>query len=72
MVDDMVMARVVQSDKYSGIINKLSINSRGPFRVIEDHNNGLYYVQLFGKPEGAVTKFLAHFFYTLPPHDHVM
>jgi len=45
-VNDMVMVRVqVQSDKAAGVVGKLSIEYRCPFRVVEDHGNGSYSVQ---------------------------
>ena len=38
MVDDMVMARVqVNSNADKGVVGKLYIEARGPFRVVADH-----------------------------------
>ena len=37
-IDDMVMDRVqVNSNAKDGVVGKLSIEARGPFRIIEDH-----------------------------------
>ena len=60
MVDDMVMARVqVNSNDDKGVVGKISIEAQGPFRVVEDHGNGSYYVQPFNKPDSAIHKFQA-------------
>jgi hypothetical protein len=54
-IGDMVMARVqVNSDKKAGKVGKLSIKSRGPFRIMTDHSNGSYSVQPFDKPDSAI------------------
>ena len=67
-IGDMVMARVqVNSDKKAGKVGKLSIESRGPFRIMTDHSNGSYSVQPFDKPDSAIRKFLAQDIYALPP-----
>ena len=66
--NNMVMARVqVKSSKTTGTVGKLAIEARGPFRVPENHGNGSYSVQPFGKPDSAVGKFLAQDMYALPP-----
>ena len=67
-VGDMVMARVqVNSNAKTGVVGKLSIESRGPFRVVTNHGNGSYTVKPFDKPNGAERKFLAQDMYALPP-----
>ena len=54
----MFISRVqVDSSAANEIEGKLSIEARGPFRVVEDHNNGSYSVQPFDKPDSAVRKF---------------
>ena len=54
----MVMTRVqVNNSAAQGVVGKLSIEARGPFRVVEDHDNGSYSVQPFNKPNSAVRKF---------------
>ena len=57
----------VNSDKKAGKVGKLSIESRGPFRIMTDHSNGSYSVQPFDKPDSAIRKFLAQDIYALPP-----
>ena len=67
-IGDMVMARVqVQSKAATGIVGKLFIQSRGPYKVIEDHNNGSYLVKSFDKLDATSGKFLAQDLYALPP-----
>ena len=54
------MVRVqVNGNAKTGVVGKLSIESRGPFRVTMDHVNGSYTVVPFDKPNGAARKFLA-------------
>ena len=66
-VNDMVMARVeVQSSAKNEVVGKLAIESRGPFRIITDHDNGSYTVQPFDKPDAATRKFMAQDLYALP------
>ena len=67
-VGDMIMARVqVNSNAKTGVVGKLSIESRGPFKVAIDHGNGSYTVVPFDKPNGTKRKFLAQDMYALPP-----
>ena len=67
-IDDMVMARVqVNSNAKDGVVGKLSIEARGPFRIIEDHKNVSYSVKPFDKANGAIRRFMAQDIYALPP-----
>lgn len=67
-VNDMVMAHVqVQSDKDKQVVGKLSIEARGPYRIVEDHGNGSYSVQQFDKPDVVIRKFMGQNLYALPP-----
>lgn len=67
-IGDMVMARVqVKSDNKTSTVDKLSIEPPGLFRIVTDHNNGLYLVQPFDKSDSAIRKFLAQDMYELPP-----
>ena len=67
MVNDMVMARVqVNSNADKGVVGKLSIEARGPFRIVEDHGNGSYSVHPFNNPNSAIRKFQAQDMYALP------
>ena len=62
------MARVqVQSSKDKQVVGKLSIEARGPYRIVEDHGNGSYWVQKFDKPDGVLRKFMGQDLYALPP-----
>ena len=64
----MVMARVhVTSKEATGTVGKLSITSRGPYRVTKNHNNDSYSIQLFDNPQGVIRKFFAQDLYALPP-----
>lgn len=64
----MVMARVhVNSNTKTGVVGKLSIESRGLFKVTINHGNGSYTVVPLDKPNEATRKFLAQDMYTLPP-----
>ena len=57
-VNDIVMARVqVNSSADQGVVGKLSIEAHGSFRVVEDHDNGSYYVQHFDKCDSVVRQF---------------
>ena len=67
-VNDMVMTRVqVNNSAAQGVVGKLSIEARGSFRVVEDHDNGSYSVQPFDKPNSVVRKFQLHDIYALSP-----
>ena len=67
-VGDMIMARVqVNSNAKTGIVGKLSIKLRGPFKVAINHGNGSYTVVTFDKPNGTKRNFLAQDMYALPP-----
>ena len=67
-VGDMVMARVqVKSSAAQDKVGKLSIESRGPFKITEDHNNSSYTMVPFDKPDGAPRKYMAQDIYALPP-----
>ena len=64
------MARVqVKSKVATGIVRKLSIQSRSPYKVIEDYNNASYSVKPFDKLDAVSRKFLAQDLYALPPSD---
>ena len=67
-IDDMVMDRIqVNSNAKDGVVGKLSIEARGPFRIIEDHKNVSYSVKPFDKANGAIRRFMAQDIYALPP-----
>lgn len=64
----MVIACVRVNSKADIIaVGKLSIVSRGPFKIVEDCSNGSYSVQPFDKPDAAIRKFLGQDLYALPP-----
>ena len=67
-VGDVVMARVaVQSDKSKNKVAKLVYKSRGPFIIMEDTGLGSYKCRRYGRPNGALYKFLTEDIYLLPP-----
>ena len=43
------------------------IESRGPFRIVSDHNNDSYSVRPFDKPNSIIRKFFLQDMYALPP-----
>ena len=66
-VGDMVMACVqVQSKAAKDTVGKVSVLSRGPDKITEDHGNGSYSVQPFDKPDAAIRKLLGQDLYALP------
>ena len=67
-VNDMVKARItVNNSIEKGVVEKLALEARGPFRVVEDHGNGSYSLQLFDRPNGTLWKFQTQDMYALPP-----
>ena len=54
----------------AGVVGRLSIESRGTFRVVEVCGTGSYSIQPFGKPAGAVRKIFDHDLYALPPKNY--
>ena len=67
-IGDMVMVRVqVQRNKATGVLGKMSIQSRGMYKIIVNHNNRHYCAQTFDKPGAAIRKFLSQYMYALPP-----
>lgn len=65
-IDDMVMDRVqVKSSSTTGVVRKLAIEARGPFRITTDHGNGSYSVKPFDKPDAPSKKFMAQDIYML-------
>jgi len=67
-IGDTVMVCVqVNSNAKTGVVGKLSIKSRGPFKVTTDHSNDSYPVRPFEKPTAVERKFLAQDMYALPP-----
>ena len=73
---DIVMERIVVNSKSDEErVQKLVYQSRGPYVVINDTSNGAYEVRRFGKPNGALHKFLTDDLYLLPkqllPCEHL-
>lgn len=67
-VGDIVMARVaVQSDKSKQKVTKLIYKSTGPYVIAEDINLGSYMCRKYGRPNGALSKFMTEDLYLLPP-----
>ena len=67
-VGDIVMARVaVQSDKSKNKVAKLVYKSKGPYVIVEDTKLGSYMCRKYGRPNGALSKFLTEDLYLLPP-----
>ena len=54
----------------AGVVGRLSIESRGTFRVVEVCGAGSYSIQPFDKPAGAVRKIFDHDLYALPPKNY--
>lgn len=59
----------VNSNMKTGVVWKLAIELRRPFKVTTYHGNMSYTVNPFNKPDGVHHKCFAHDMYTLPPQN---